>query len=124
MSVPHRRAVRVGDVWEARAGVGKSLRNIAGPGHIDGARFVFPIKRETEVTGAGPFGGEGAEWLEGGVGEMMRMLAACVLYSEVIPVYCTPKSSTTELKITGVVGCRDRECALHIHNRIRIGRDA
>jgi hypothetical protein len=39
-SVLHRSALRVGDVWE---GLGESLRNVAGYGHVDGARFAVPI---------------------------------------------------------------------------------
>jgi hypothetical protein len=43
--------------------LGESLRNIAEHGHIDGACAVsiVPIKGETAVTVAGPFGGDGVE---------------------------------------------------------------
>jgi hypothetical protein len=40
---------------------GESLRDVAGHEHVDGARFVVPIQREAEVSGAGPVGGDGVE---------------------------------------------------------------
>jgi hypothetical protein len=52
-SVPHRHVMRVGDDWRLL-----SLRNVAGHGHVNGARFVVSIQHETEVTGVGPFGGD------------------------------------------------------------------
>jgi hypothetical protein len=62
--------------------LGKSLCDVAGHRHVDGARFVIPIHSETEVAGAGPFGGDGVECLEG-VDEMLCVVAARVLYFEV-----------------------------------------
>jgi hypothetical protein len=42
-----------------------------------------PIKSETKVAGAGPFGGDGVEGLEGGV-VMLDVFATSVLDSEII----------------------------------------
>jgi hypothetical protein len=68
--------------------LGESLRNIAEHGHIDGACAVsiVPIKGETAVTVAGPFGGDGVEGVEGlkGGGEMFGVFAAGVSDSEII----------------------------------------
>jgi hypothetical protein len=40
---------------------GESLRDVARHEHVDGARFVVPVQREAEVTGAWPVGGDGIE---------------------------------------------------------------
>jgi hypothetical protein len=55
--------------------------------------FVIPMESMTEVTGAGPFDGDGVDFLEG-VGEMV-VWPVCGLPV----VYKTPKSSSTKLKI-------------------------
>jgi hypothetical protein len=46
-------------------GLGESLGDVAGRGHIDAACAVsiVPIQCETEVRVAGPFGGDGVEGL-------------------------------------------------------------
>ena len=38
--MPSKRAVRVGDVWEARAELGENLLNVAEHGHVEGVRFI------------------------------------------------------------------------------------
>jgi hypothetical protein len=63
--------------------VGENLCDVARHRHVEGARFVIPIESVTEVTGAGPFGGDGVELLEG-VGEMLGVIVACVWDSEII----------------------------------------
>ncbi len=42
-----------------------------------------PIKSETKVAGAGPFGGDGVEGLEGGI-EMLDVFPTSVLDSAII----------------------------------------
>jgi hypothetical protein len=59
------------------------MLHVAGHEHIEGALFVVPIESETEVTVAGPFGGDGVEGLEDG-GWMLGVLAYGALDSEVI----------------------------------------
>jgi hypothetical protein len=55
----------LGTFWRLVLELCESLCDVAGHSHVDGARFVIPIHNETEVTGAGPFGGDGVEWLAG-----------------------------------------------------------
>jgi hypothetical protein len=76
--------------------LGEGLFNVTGYGHVDGARFVVPLESETKVTGARPLGGDGEERLEGG-GEMLGVVAAGVLDSEVI-------NNQTEHDGTGSMG--------------------
>lgn len=76
--------------------LGDSLFNVRGRGHVDGARFVVPIQRETLVTGDGPLGGDHVEWREG-VNGMLGVFAARALYYEVV-------NSQTEESGTGWYG--------------------
>ncbi len=80
--------------------LGESLYSVAG----HGARCGVPIESGTEVTVAGPFGGDSVEGFEGG-GKLLDVLVVVVLDSEVITKQTEEDRTDSVGKGTGIVLC-------------------
>jgi hypothetical protein len=83
---------------------GMILCDAAGHGHVDGACGVVPTKSETELTGAGSFGGDGVDELEDR-GEIVSVFAAGVSDFEIIDNQTEEDRTGSMVEETGRMLC-------------------